>query len=228
MKQYVLIDKTPPTCYHRPFYSIIAWTKNDRTIYWYCQDTEKGVNESGCSSSYTNNLLFEKKYNTTTFRRGLSAKIYDKAGNFSQCNDTANVCVDKDPPYTPYIVEMKKVAGINNITYSCSSTKSNHTGTRTCSVSLFEDSSFTDSYEWVTVYTSTDKGSGTHNYYLTYKCYGGNDDNEYHEYNNIITGGITLHYKSGAEKCIAKYIAEDKSGNINRNNILEITYETKK
>ena len=224
----VYVDKTPPTCYHRPFYSIIAWTKNDRTIYWYCQDTEKGVNESGCSSSYTNNLLFEKKYNTTTFRRGLSAKIYDKAGNFSQCNDTANVCVDKDPPYTPYIVEMKKVAGINNITYSCSSTKSNHTGTRTCSVSLFEDSSFTDSYEWVTVYASTDKGSGTHNYYLTYKCYGGNDDNEYHEYNNIIAGGITLHYKSGAEKCIAKYIAEDKSGNINRNNILEITYETKK
>ncbi len=89
-KRNVYVDKTAPKCTNSG--DSTDWTKDDRTIYYGCNDEH-----SKCDSSFSGgNSLFS----TTTITSKISSyTIMDKAGNSVSCNArTANVYVDKTKP----------------------------------------------------------------------------------------------------------------------------------
>ena len=86
----VYVDKTAPTCTNSG--DSTTWTKNDRTIYYGCSDSN-----SGCDTSYSGG---SRKFTTTTTTSTIAAyTIKDKAGNERTCQArNANVYVDKTAP----------------------------------------------------------------------------------------------------------------------------------
>lgn len=85
------IDKTPPTCVSRG--GDASWTKGDRTLTGDCSD-----NLSGCTTDITKK--YTKDINSTTESPG---KVYDNAGNSTECPANQTVRIDKTAPSAPTV-----------------------------------------------------------------------------------------------------------------------------
>ncbi len=85
----VYVDKIAPSCSWSG--ESTSWTNSNRAITVKGSDAHSGINPSYQTNSWT--------YTGTTKTAALSYTIRDNAGNSAVCSKTANVYVDKTPPY---------------------------------------------------------------------------------------------------------------------------------
>ena len=87
--QSMKIDKTAPKCQSDYQVGSSSWTNQSVTITGICSDT-------GGSQCENNNIL-SKTYNSNTNSSYSPGTVYDKAGNYKEC-DKKTVKIDKTPP----------------------------------------------------------------------------------------------------------------------------------
>lgn len=85
----IYVDTIKPSCSWSG--ESTSWTKNSRTITVTGTDSNSGMNGNYRSKSWP--------YNSTKKTQSLSYIIKDNAGNEQTCSKTANIYVDKTPPY---------------------------------------------------------------------------------------------------------------------------------